>query len=79
MPDLLFMLNNLTDINGVIAIPGIMDDVAPLSKAEEKTYDDIHFDVSAYHAEIDATELRHKGNKVKELIFGFFLGLFAGL
>lgn len=67
MPDLIYMLHNLTDENGEIMIPGIMDDVAPLAKDETKIYDGIEFDVSAYHAEINATELRHKGDKVKNV------------
>lgn len=67
MPDLIYILNDLTDSHGQIQIPGIMDDVAPLMKNEEKIYDDIEFDVSAYHAEINATELRHKGDKVSFL------------
>ena len=65
MPDLIYMLHNLTDDKGEITIPGIMNDVAPLAKDEEKIYNDIDFDVSAYHAEINATELRHKGDKVR--------------
>lgn len=68
MPDLIYMLNDLTNAQGEIQIPGIMDDVAPLTKNEEKTYDDIEFDVSSYHAEINATELRHKGDKTKLLM-----------
>lgn len=68
LPDLIYMLHNLTDENGEIMIPGIMADVAPLAKDEEKIYNDIDFDVSAYHAEISATELRHKGNKTKLLM-----------
>lgn len=68
MPDLIYMLNTLTDGNGSIAIPGIMDDVRPLSEEEEHLYQDIDFDVAAYQAYINATVLRHNGNKTKILM-----------
>lgn len=43
MSDLIALMNSLTDIKGNILIPGIMDDVLPVTPEEEKLYDAIDF------------------------------------
>lgn len=43
MFDLIALMNSLTDIKGNILIPGIMDDVLPVTPEEEKLYDAIDF------------------------------------
>jgi len=43
MPDLLFLLNSLVDAAGNILIPGIQDEVCPISVDEEEVYDTIEF------------------------------------
>jgi nonspecific dipeptidase len=65
MPDLIYLLNSLVDVNGKILVPGVMDLVAPLTKEEEKLYESIDFDVAAYAKEIGVTKTVHDK---KELI-----------
>lgn len=48
MSDLIFLMDNLVDKHGNITIPGIMDDVAPVTSEEEKLYENIDFDVNDY-------------------------------
>lgn len=48
MSDLIFLMDNLVDKQGNILIPGIMDDVAPVTPEEEKLYENIDFDVNDY-------------------------------
>ncbi|CAB3402869.1 unnamed protein product [Caenorhabditis bovis] len=43
MTDLIWIMNQLVDINGKILIPGIEDLVAPLTKEEDETYENIDF------------------------------------
>lgn len=43
MSDLVALMNSLTDVKGNILVPGIMDDVAPVTPEEEKLYDNIDF------------------------------------
>jgi Cys-Gly metallodipeptidase DUG1 len=49
MTDLVRILASLVDTNGKILIPGIMDQVAPLTKDEEGLYDDINYSVDMLH------------------------------
>lgn len=44
MTDLVALMSSLTDVKGKIQIPGIMDDVAPVTPEEDKLYDKIDFD-----------------------------------
>lgn len=43
MSDLIALMNSLTDIKGNILVPGIMEDVLPVTPEEEKLYDAIDF------------------------------------
>lgn len=44
MADLIALMNSLTDVKGKIQVPGIMDDVAPVTAEEDKLYEKIDFD-----------------------------------
>lgn len=56
MPDLIYLLNQLVDVEGKILIPGINEDVEPLSGKEKELYDKIQFDVDTYLNEIGASK-----------------------
>lgn len=64
MPDLIYLMNNLVDKDGNILIPGILNDVAPLTPAEEKLYKDIEFDLGAFQNECGVHKLRCPAKKV---------------
>ncbi|KAI2605821.1 CNDP dipeptidase [Hypoxylon fragiforme] len=49
MTDLVRVLGSLVDTNGKIQIPGIMDQVAPVTKDEESLYDGISFTMETLH------------------------------
>ena len=44
-------MSSLIDSSGTILVPGIMDDVAPVTEEEEKLYDGIDFDCESYKKE----------------------------
>lgn len=70
MLDLVYILSNLVDEKGKILIPGIMDDVVPLSAEEEALYDPIDFDMKDYMQEIGVKKLLTSvhGSKNKTLM-----------
>ncbi|KAK8778812.1 hypothetical protein V5799_019850 [Amblyomma americanum] len=45
MPDLMYLLNSLTDAGGRITIPGIYNDVQPVTHEERKIYEGFEFDI----------------------------------
>ncbi|XP_037507197.1 cytosolic non-specific dipeptidase [Rhipicephalus sanguineus] len=57
MPDLMYLLNSLTDAEGRIKVPGIYDEVLPLSHEERKVYEGIEFDVEQYRKELGVPRL----------------------
>lgn len=65
MNDLIWLLSQLTDVNNKILIPGIMDDVAPVTPDEEKLYNEIEFDLDAYQKSIGCAKLVHAGKKTE--------------
>lgn len=65
--DLIYLMNNLVDEKGQILVPGIMDDVAPLTKEEEKLYDVIDFDLNTYKEGCGVKSLIHE-DKAKTLM-----------
>ncbi|XP_053324330.1 beta-Ala-His dipeptidase-like isoform X2 [Spea bombifrons] len=48
MRDLVYLLANLVDSSGHILIPGIYDDVAPLTEEEKRLYENIDFDLEEH-------------------------------
>lgn len=60
MADLIYMMNTLVDNKGKILVPGIMDDVAPLTDEELTTYSSIDFDLDSYRKDIGCHQLLHK-------------------
>ncbi|XP_068675134.1 cytosolic non-specific dipeptidase-like isoform X2 [Montipora foliosa] len=59
MSDLIFLMDQLVDLKGNILVPGINDDVAPLTEDEKATYTDIDFDKEEYRADIGHNKLIH--------------------
>jgi len=57
MNDLVNLMGQLVDLHGHILIPGVYDDVAPLTDAEKKMYEPIDFDVHEYCKSVGATKL----------------------
>ncbi|XP_055908137.1 cytosolic non-specific dipeptidase [Eupeodes corollae] len=68
MPDLVYLLNTLTDNNGKILIPGIYKDVAPLLANEDEIYKNIDYDVNDYRNDIGANKLPHNEDKTQLLM-----------
>uniref|UniRef100_A0A8D0DHT2 Carnosine dipeptidase 1 n=1 Tax=Salvator merianae TaxID=96440 RepID=A0A8D0DHT2_SALMN len=52
MSDLIALLDSLVNASGHILIPGIYDDVAPLTEEEKKLYDTIEFDLQEHKVNI---------------------------
>ncbi|XP_075228684.1 cytosolic non-specific dipeptidase-like [Lycorma delicatula] len=68
MTDLIYLLNTLLDDKGEILVPGILDDVEPVSKDELKLYEEIDFCINEYKCFIGCNELKHKEDKAKILM-----------
>lgn len=63
MNDLIWILSRLSDCHNKILIPGIMDDVAPLTPEEKNLYEKIDFDLEEYQKNIGCQKLVHHGKK----------------
>jgi nonspecific dipeptidase len=63
MTDLIGLMNCLVDVNGKILVPGIMDDVAPVTETEEDSYKPIDFDLEGYRGDAGVTKLIHNDKK----------------
>jgi len=59
MSDLIYLLGQLVDVKGKILVPGINDNVAPLTDGERATYTDIDFDKEEYRADLGHNQLIH--------------------
>jgi len=57
MSDLVALMNSLTDVKGNILVPGIMDDVAPVTPEEEKLYDNIDFCCDEFKCDVGCQKL----------------------
>ncbi|KAH8025839.1 hypothetical protein HPB51_012871 [Rhipicephalus microplus] len=57
MPDLMYLLNSLTDAEGRIKVPGIYDEVLPLTHEERKVYEGVEFNVEEYRKELGIARL----------------------
>lgn len=75
MADLIYMMNTLVNNKGEILVPGIMDDVVPVTNEELATYATIDFDLEHYKKDIGCNNLLHKTDKV--FLFCLFLSLFS--
>ena len=64
MADLIYMMNTLVNNRGQILVPGIMDDVVPVTDEELATYTNIDFDLEHYKKDIGCKHLLHKTDKV---------------
>lgn len=68
MTDLIYLLDQLIDKNGKILVPGIYDDVAPLTENEKLIYEKITFDTSDYKKSIGTRSLAHNEDKTALLM-----------
>lgn len=59
MADLVSLMGSLVDVKGKIQVPGVMDDVAQLTEAEQQVYKPIEFDMEDYRKDIGHTKLTH--------------------
>ncbi|KAG8187357.1 hypothetical protein JTE90_016907 [Oedothorax gibbosus] len=57
MADLIALMGSLTDVKGKIQVPGIMDEVAPVTAEEDKLYDSIDFDSEEFRQDIGCHKL----------------------
>lgn len=64
MADLIYMMNTLVNNKGEILVPGIMNDVVPVTDEELATYTSIDFDLDNYKKDIGCNHLLHKTDKV---------------
>lgn len=67
MPDLIYLMNSLTNNKGEILIEGLLDDVAPVTDTEKNIYKDIKFDVGLFREEVGTGCLRHAEAKVSSM------------
>nr|XP_039268771.1 cytosolic non-specific dipeptidase-like [Styela clava] len=58
MADLIAIMDSLTDSQGNILIPGINEQVAPVTEAERRLYETIDFDPDVYRRDIGTEKLR---------------------
>ncbi|KAJ3415216.1 hypothetical protein HDV05_005356 [Chytridiales sp. JEL 0842] len=64
MTDLVHIFSTLVDTKGKILIPGIYDDVAPLTPAEEARYQNLDFSLSDIHAATESTNTIHPDERL---------------
>ena len=67
MTDLFYLMNNLVDQHGKMLIPGIYDNVLPVTDEERALYKDIDFDCSEFRSNVGCDKLIHGENKVSLL------------
>ncbi|KAJ8969176.1 hypothetical protein NQ314_001879 [Rhamnusium bicolor] len=68
MTDLVFLLNTLIDKEGNILIPGINNEVAPLTEKERELYNKISFNVDEFRSNVGCRTLLHKEKKAELLM-----------
>jgi nonspecific dipeptidase len=68
MTDLVYILGTLVNKDGEILIPGISNEVSPLTKEEEELYKKIFFNVAEYKSDVGSKKLLHNENKEKILM-----------
>ena len=60
MTDLVRLMASLVDVDGRILVPGVYDDVEPLTEKEAAIYPTIDFDMEAYKAEVGVVGVSDK-------------------
>lgn len=65
MPDLIYLLNTLVDVNGKILIDDIYDKVDKILEKELESYKTIEFDVAEFRDSIGINKLVHNEDKVR--------------
>jgi len=68
MSDLTWLMSQLVDAKGTILVPGLSDQLKPVTKEEEALYDSIDFDPEDYRKDINHGRLIHQGDKTKTLM-----------
>ena len=72
MTDLVCLMVSLIDSSGKILVPGILDEVAPVTLEDDALYDGISFDCEAYKDEINVSsvsnKLLHEDKKKKDVL-----------
>jgi len=68
MVDLMWLMSQLVDGQGNIMVPGLMDDVAPVTDEEKSLYSEIDFDVEDFRQDLGAKKLIHHQDKMKTLM-----------
>lgn len=68
MVDLMYLMSQLVDAQGKILVPGIMDQVKPVTPEEEALYKDIDFDVEDYKKDLGTSKLVNDKDKIKTLM-----------
>lgn len=68
MSDVVWLLNQLVDVNGRIQVDNLYKDVLPLRENEREIYDKISFDVAEFKADIGAKQLLHGEDKTELLM-----------
>jgi Cys-Gly metallodipeptidase DUG1 len=63
MTDLVHLMGKLVNPQGEILVPGIMDQVAPLTEEESQTYDALDFDMNVLHDSLGNTNSIHDSAK----------------
>lgn len=66
MSDLIYLMNTLVDVNGVILIDGIYDKVAKITDSELADYRNIEFDVDEFRRTVGTDRLAHGEDKVNK-------------
>jgi len=68
MVDLMYLMSQLVDAQGNIMVPGIADQVKPITEAEKALYTDIDFDPVDFRKDLGSSRLIHKDDKMKTLM-----------
>ncbi|KAL1919861.1 uncharacterized protein VTP21DRAFT_1793 [Calcarisporiella thermophila] len=63
MVDLVHLMSKLVSPDGKILIPGIYDEVAPLTEEESATYNNLDFSLDDIHAAIESKNTIHQSSK----------------
>ena len=68
MSDLVHLMSKLVTSDGTILVPGILDQVAPLTDDEKRRYECLDFSMEMFHDSLGAANTVHSDDKVKTLM-----------